>query len=144
MSALGERAVRVAVIGIVVGLAVLLGLRVMDYLDKPAEPRTAEVGQGEHTVGDAMLRQPTGAIVVRGYVFANDGFPVRVCNGIQPGSPPECVGPYLELRNLDPSRVPVRKQRRERDGKDVIWSPETVALLGQVDRDRFTVQELVQ
>lgn len=134
----GELAVRFALIGIVVGLAVLVGLRVKDYVDKPPKMEAAKVGKDEMTVGDAFMRRPGQAVVVRGYVFAGDGFPVRVCNGIHRTSPAQCVGPYLELRNLDPSRVPVTKKG------DVIWSPEPVAFLGRVEQDRFMVQELLQ
>lgn len=134
--------VRIAVFVVVGGLALALALRIKGLLDEP--PRTAQPKPrpGELTVGEALGRQPDKPVVVRGYVFANDGFPVRVCAGIKRTSPPSCVGPFLELRNLDPSRVPVRQERDDK-GRDVIWSPEPVGFLGDVSADRFLVRELL-
>jgi hypothetical protein len=134
---LADRVMRVVVIGAAAGLVALVGLRVAELLDDPPKPELAALRSDETSVADALRRAPAGTIIVRGYVFAGDGFPVRVCSGILRESPPKCVGPFLELRNLDPSRVPVRQQG------SVIWSPETVGFLGQVDRDRLVVQELL-
>lgn len=132
-----DRVMRVVVIGALAGLVALVGLRVAELLDDPPKPELAALRSDENSVADALVRRPENVIIVRGYVFAGDGFPVRVCNGILRESPPKCVGPFLELRNLDPSRVPVRRQ------ESVIWSPETVGFLGRVDQDRFVVQELL-
>lgn len=134
--------VRALIFLVVGGLAVALGLRVWGLLDRPPSTSTAEVRKDEMPVAEALGRQPTKPVIVRGYVFAGDGFPVRVCNGIRRTSPPSCIGPFLELRNLDPSRVPVRKQRDDK-GRDIIWSPEPVAFLGDVAKDRFLVRELL-
>lgn len=138
----GEQFIRVAVIGIVVGLVVLVALRIMELTDDPPKPEAAKPREGETSVAEAFRLQPAGAVIVRGYVFTGDGFPVRVCDGIVRESPPRCVGPFLELRNLDPSRVPVRAQDDKERGR-IIWSPEPVAFLGQVNRDRLLVQELL-
>lgn len=135
--------IRIAIFVVLGGVAVALGMRIMSLLDAPPSTSTAAPRKDELAVAEAIGRQPTKPVIVRGYVFANDGFPVRVCNGIKRTSPPSCVGPFLELRNLDPSRVPVRQQRDDTSGRDVIWSPEPVALLGDVAKDRFLVRELL-
>lgn len=139
---LGEQAIRVAVIALIAGLAAMVGLRVAELFEDPPKPEIAVKRTDETSVADAFRLQPQGTIIIRGYVFTGDGFPVRVCDGILRESPPKCVGPFLELRNLDPSRVPVRIQEDKERGA-VIWSPESVAFLGQVAQDRFIVQELL-
>jgi hypothetical protein len=133
--------VRAVVLLTLAGLAVAVVMRVVDLLDKPPAEERAAVRADEFSVAEAFSKHPTRAVVVRGYVFAGDGFPVRVCNGIKRSSPAGCVGPYLVLSGLDPSRVPVVSMRS--GGRTVIWSPEPVGLLGQVDADRFAVRELL-
>ncbi|HVF75848.1 MAG TPA: hypothetical protein VM938_12430 [Acidimicrobiales bacterium] len=128
----------IAVLAVVaVVLVGLVAVRAWQLFSPPTRERTVQVRPGEMTAQDAFYRRPTKETVVRGYVFAGGGFPARLCTGLRTGSPADCVGPYLVLENLDPSRVPVR------EAKGVVWSTEPIAFLGTVTADRLTVREIV-
>lgn len=131
---------RVGIAVLTVVAVVLVGLvavRAWRLLNPPVRERTVQVRPGELTAQDAFYRRPAKETVVRGYVFAGGGFPARLCTGLRTGTPAQCVGPYLVLENLDPSRVPVR------EAEGVVWSTEPIAFLGTVTVDRLTVREIV-
>lgn len=135
---------RWAFIALAVIVAVLMGVvgarAYRLFTDNERELRV-EGRRGELTVDQAFAQRPRQPTVVRGYVTAGGGFPARLCTALRQSDPPECVGPYLTLHNLDASRVPVKAHG---DGDDrVVWSPEPVALLGTVVADRMAVTEIV-
>ncbi|HEX9970061.1 MAG TPA: hypothetical protein VGB03_07970 [Acidimicrobiales bacterium] len=138
-----ERAGFIALAVVVAVLVGLVGVRAYAlFTDRGARELRVEAGRGELTVDQVFEHRPRQAMVVRGYVTAGGGFPARLCTALRESDPPQCVGPYLVLHNLDASRVPVHAKG---DGDDrVVWSPEPVALLGTVTTDRMTVTEILR
>lgn len=126
------------VVAVLVGL---VGVRAYGLFTDHERELRVEARRGELTVDQAFAQRPRQPAVVRGYVTAGGGFPARLCTALRESDPPQCVGPYLTLHNLDASRVPVKAHG---DGDErVVWSPEPVALLGTIVADRMAVTEIV-
>lgn len=138
-----DKATFVAVAVVVALLVGVVGLRAYElFTGRGDRELPVEAGRGELTVDQAFQRRPRDPVVVRGYVTAGAGFPARLCTALRESDPPQCVGPYLVLHNLDASRVPVHATG---DGDDrVVWSPQPVALLGTVTTDQMTVTEILR
>ncbi|HUQ39458.1 MAG TPA: hypothetical protein VM030_04840 [Acidimicrobiales bacterium] len=133
--------VKVLWVAIVIAL-LLLVLQVGKALTGDSTPRAAKAGAGEITVDEALTRAPRRAVAVRGYVFTRRGFPPQLCSGKKPGDPPRCSGPFLSIDNLDLGRLALKTGSD--NGIPVGWTPEPIALLGQLNAASITVQEILR
>jgi hypothetical protein len=100
--------------------------------------------RGEWTVGDAVSRAGPGPLAVRGWVFndvATNG--LRLCDGIRSGSPPSCLGPFVDLYNVDAGTFSLKKGHDAKAGP-VQWLPDPVAVYGTLKGTAFTVQSVLR
>lgn len=112
-------------------------------LDRPDAARLAEARSGELSVSDALADSGDRRVAVRGYVHEGGGFPVRLCSGLQGGDPPRCVGPFLELLQVDAARFGLQQGTDDR-GRRVQWSRRPLTLLGTIAGTRMTVAQVLQ
>jgi hypothetical protein len=138
-STLPWQVLRVLTIGGFVAVAVLA----VRALDRPEATRVAEARSGELPVAEALAASGEGRLAVRGYVHEGGGFPLRLCSGLQGGDPPRCVGPFLELLQVDAARFGLERGTDDR-GRRVLWSPRPVTLLGTIEGTRMTVAQVLQ
>ena len=122
-----------AAIGVIV--FVIVSVARPDSNDEPSV-RLAKSDDHGLSVRDAINRAPNVAFAVRGFVV-DDGAFVQLCEGIQDTKPPRCAGSVLLVRNLDQSRLDMR-----RSGK-VRWTPDPVVLGGKVDGTQLYVADVL-
>lgn len=101
-----------------------------------------ELGSGELQVDVAIAVAGRESVTVRGYVFSGPGSaPLRICNGIERGSPPRCIGPYLALEGVNEGSFNFREG--EDDGRPMKWVPDPVALHGRIAGTVMTVDQIL-
>lgn len=124
---------------VVFGAVVVLGFRT---LNPPPERSIAEVRGGELNVS-AAINGPAGVVTVRGYVFSGPGGSgLRLCQGREASSPPECLGPFLDLDGVNEGSFSL-EAKQTGDG-DARWVEEPIALRGTVLGTRMTVTEILR
>jgi hypothetical protein len=101
----------------------------------------AKAKAGELDVLDALTRNPRDQVTVRGYVMSGP-YGLRLCRGLKVTSPPNCVGPWLDLENVNEGSFSLRSGGR--GGTRVRWNPDPVSLLGRVSGSRLAVDQVVQ
>jgi hypothetical protein len=102
------------------------------------EPR-----QGELDVADAIAVAGQRPEAVRGYVFKGPGgLGLRLCDGKRNGSPPLCVGPFLELYQVDEGAFGM-KTGKTKDG-EVRWVNDPLTIRGTIVGTAMTVSEVLQ
>jgi hypothetical protein len=78
------------------------------------------------SVAEALRHRGTEPVYVRGSVLIDRRGTMRLCAALAESDPPQCSGPSLLVRRLDPTRLP----RRSRSG-GVTWA-DSVTLRGTV------------
>ena len=134
------QALRIVTVLLAAGL-VLLGA--VKLFDKPDKPQKVELKSDELGVHDAIIRSIGKRMAVRGYVFDGPGgLRLRICEGRMPGSPPSCLGPFIDI---DGPGVGTLEFKTGNDhGDPVRWSPDPVTLVGPVSGTRMTVEEVLR
>ena len=106
--------------------------------DKQAEPR-----QGELDVADAISVAGQRPLAVRVYVFKGPGgLGLRLCDGKQAGSPPRCLGPFLDLYRIDEGSFALRSGTT--DAGEVQWVDDPLTIRGTIIGTAMTVSEVLQ
>jgi hypothetical protein len=105
-----------------------------------AHQREAGLKPGEVSVAEGLAtsRNP---ITLRGWVFNDPALGpagLRLCNAYHPGSPPSCVGPFVDLYDTDPGAFSLRAK------KGVRWGAEPIAVYGTLDGTALTVQAVLR
>jgi hypothetical protein len=90
------------------------------------------------TVGQALGIGPS-EVKVRGFLFAEDGGRVLLCNSLV-GTPAQCGGPFLEVQGLDMATVP-GVQPVEGASPPARFTPEELVLTGVVQVGLMTVTQ---
>ena len=88
---------------------------------------------GGLTIGEALETDADPPLLVRGYVVGR-GARLRFCSALLESHPPQCGGPSLALEGVEHADI---GELRRAEG--VEWTEREVALLGEVDGDRFRV-----
>lgn len=88
------------------------------------------------TVAEALGLQPLRPVVVGGFVF-DDQVGLRLCQSRNPGDPPECVGPWLDLERLDTTRLVL-----EQEG-EIVYSTGAVRLGGEITGTVMAVTDIL-
>jgi hypothetical protein len=102
------------------------------------EPR-----QGELDVADAISVAGQKPLAVRGYVFKGPGgLGLRLCDGKQNGSPPRCLGPFVDLYQVDEGSFGMKSAKTD-DG-EVKWVPDPLTIRGTIVGTAMTVSEVLQ
>ena len=118
-------------------LVVLAGCGGSLETDEPAAGTTPSLGHpapgGGLTIDEALETDAEPPLLVRGYVVGR-GDELRVCSLLRESHPPQCGGPTLALEGFSESDI---GDLRRAEG--VVWTEKEVALLGEVDGDRFRV-----
>ena len=127
---------------------VAAGLLVLAVIVKvfagPAEDEHIESGGGTLTVTEAIQKFSREPLAVRGFVFEGPGgLGLRVCDGRRPGSPPSCIGPFLDLYGPGVDALDLRTGK-DGEGRRIRWSPDPVTLLGPVSGARLDVQQVLR
>lgn len=81
------------------------------------------------SVVDAAKTAPLKPISVRGFIFVDSTDRVLLCSERTKEKVPFCAGTVMEVRDLDLSRLPM-KRGKTLSGNDWAWSDGIVALLG--------------
>lgn len=135
---MGERGWRIVAVVVAVGVLLALG-RFLVELSGGEGPTRVTSSASSLSVADAVSRHLTRPVPVTGFAFVEDGA-LRLCNGREPGDPPRCVGPFLDVTGIDPSRLPLE---RAEPPSEVSWSPEPVVLAGTVRAGRLDAEEIL-
>ena len=130
------------------GTFVLAGLLVLGVVLKlfasPPEDEHVESGRDGLRVNDAIQKISPQPVAVRGFVFEGPGgLGLRLCDGRRPGSPPSCIGPFLDLYGPGVDALELRTGK-DGDGRRVRWSPDPVTLFGPVSGARLDVQQVLR
>lgn len=116
----------------VVVLNIALRLRGDDTTD------TVERTDEAVTVVDAMTAAAGASRRVRGFVF-DDAAGLRLCQARQ-RDPVACIGPFLQLRDLDPASLPLEEVE---DGSGRFFhTPGPVTLVGTIDGTSMRVDDI--
>lgn len=116
----------------VVSLNLALGIRGGGAVD------TVERTDDAVTVLDAMTAAAGAPRSVRGFVF-DDAVGLRLCQARQ-RDPIACIGPFLELRNLDPASLPLEEV--EVGSARFFHTPGPVTLVGAVEGTSMRVDDI--
>ena len=109
------------------------------------DPAPASAGaptrEGGLSIDEALASELDGPLMVKGYVVAAEGGPVRLCSALLESFPPQCGEPSLVVEGLDLDALDGLKSTA-RDGGIVAearWSEQPVSLLGTVEDGVLTV-----
>jgi hypothetical protein len=100
--------------------------------DSSKEPEVAEPVAGSVTVADAISggHKADATLAVRGFLFEGGGTGVRLCPRRKPTKPPVCLGPYLDVYELDVHGLPFKSGTFL--GRRVRWLDQPVTVYGKV------------
>ena len=117
---------------------------VVKLFASPAEDEHITAGGGTLTVTEAIQKISREPVPVRGFVFEGPGgLGLRLCDGRRPGSPPSCIGPFLDLYGPAVNALDLRTGE-DGKGRRIRWSPDPVTLLGPVTGARLDVQQVLR
>jgi hypothetical protein len=129
------------VAGLAVGfLLALAGLAAYRAAVRPTS-HPAKARPGEIDVLQAVTLNPSGPVSVRGYVMSGP-YGLRLCRGLKGSSPPDCLGPWLELDGVNEGSFSLKSGRR--GSTTVSWGPQPVSLLGRVSGAHMAVDHVLQ
>jgi len=129
--------VRIATVAVFAAVAVVGWAR---FHGGRAHDKHALTRAGEVSVADAVSAQRS-PVSVRGWVFNDPALGaggLRLCNGFRPGSPPSCVGPFVDLYGVDPGSFALRSR------SGVRWGEDPIAVYGALDGTALTVQSVLR
>lgn len=111
---------------------------------RPGDPTTTpDPRAGETAVDQAIAIAGREPLIVRGYVFDGPGgLGLRLCNGRQNGSPPRCLGPFIDLDGVNQGSFAL--EEGETDDGPVRWTEEPLALRGVLLGTRMRVTEVLR
>ena len=126
------------------GLAALVAVAALKFFAPGAHDQLPTLRAGELRVSRAIDVAGPEAVTVRGDVFVGPGgLGLRLCDHRRTGSPPACVGPFLDLAGVNEGSFALRSGRDKR-GRTVKWQPESVTLLGSVNGTLMTVEQVLR
>lgn len=110
----------------------------------PSEPQTIdEPKAGEIDVANAVNGFEDRPVTIRGHVFIGPGgLGLRLCQGRQNTSPPQCLGPFVDLDGVNEGSFSF-ETAKTKDG-EVKFGEDPIALRGTVNGTRFNVSEILQ
>lgn len=122
-------------------VAVALAVAACDSSDEGASADTgsappsagAAIPGGGLTIEQAIASTLEGPLMVRGYLVAPEGGPVRLCSALLESYPPQCGEPSLVVEGLDLATVESLAQTSEPDLAQVTWSDAEISILGDVE-----------
>lgn len=142
-----ERSARVlrALTIVVCAAAVILGGRMLyELLTAESAVEVVEPRQGEMDVERAIGVAGPEPVAVRGYVFEGPGgLGLRLCNGIQKGDPPRCLGPFLDLYQVNRASFDLVEGESD-DGPVFHPKGRAVTIRGVIVGTAMTVQQVLQ
>jgi hypothetical protein len=119
--------------------------------DDPAEPGASPeppATSGDQTIpADALTIEEVIAMsadiprLVKGYVVAVDGEPIRLCSALLESYPPQCGGPSLVIEGVDLASLGGLATTDEPDLAQVAWSESEMAFLGDIGPGTITVSD---
>jgi hypothetical protein len=123
---------------------VLVALVVSRFFADPPKDEHIDPARGTFTVNEAVQKISPTPIPVRGFVFEGPGgLGLRLCDSRKPGSPPSCIGPFLDLQGQGIDALDLRSGKDDH-GRRIRWSPDPVTLLGPVHGARLDVQQVLR
>jgi hypothetical protein len=99
----------------------------------------APIPGGGLTIDEALASTLPGPLVVKGFVVAPEGEPVRLCSLLLESYPPQCGGTSLVVVGLDLSTVDGLVQTAEPDLAQVSWTDAEGSILGEIEDGVLTV-----
>ena len=122
---------------------VAAGVLFVRLFNPPPQAKEAEPREGELDVADAISVAGTKPLAVRGYVFKGPGgLGLRLCDGRQPGSPPRCLGPFVDLYRVDEGSFGLKTGKT--DAGTVQWVDDPLTIRGTIVGTARTVSEVLQ
>jgi len=100
-----------------------------------------EQQQRRTTIEQAIASTLQGPLMVKGYLVAPEGGPVRLCSALLESYPPQCGEPSLVVEGLDLATVEGLAQTSEPDLAQVTWSDAEISILGDVEDGVITVSQ---
>ena len=99
----------------------------------------APIPGGGLSIDEALASTLTGPLMVKGYIVAPAGEPVRFCSALLESYPPQCGGPSLVVEGIDLSTVEGLTETSDPSLAQVQWSDAEVSLLGAVEDGTLTL-----
>ena len=107
----------------------------------PAPSAGSPIPGGGLTIEEAIASTLEGPLMVKGYLVAPEGGPVRLCSALLESYPPQCGEPSLVVEGLDLATVEGVVQTSEPDLAQVTWSDAEISILGDVEDGVITVSQ---
>ena len=107
----------------------------------PAPSAGSPIPGGGLTIEEAIASTLEGPLMVRGYLVAPEGGPVRLCSALLESYPPQCGEPSLVVEGLDLATVEGLTATSEPDLAQVTWSDAEISILGDVEDGVITVSQ---
>ena len=77
--------------------------------------------------------------MIKGFLVAEKGGPVRLCSALAESYPPQCAGSSLVVEGLDLSTVEGLTTPPEPEYAHTSWTDSEISLLGEVEDGVLTV-----
>ncbi len=106
-----------------------------------APSQGAPIPGGGLSIQEAIDSTLEGPLMVKGYLVAPEGGPVRLCSALLESYPPQCGEPSLVVEGLDLATVEGLAQTSEPDLAQVTWSDAEISILGDVEDGVITVSQ---
>ena len=107
----------------------------------PAPSAGSPIPGGGLTIEEAIASTLEGPLMVKGYLVAPEGGPVRLCSALLESYPPQCGEPSLVVEGLDLATVEGLTSTSEPDLAQVTWSDAEISILGDVEDGVITVSQ---
>ena len=92
----------------------------------------APIPGGGLSIEEALASTIEGPLMVKGYLVAPEGEPVRLCTALLESYPPQCGAPSLVVEGLELASVEGLQRTEDPELAPVTWSDGIVSLLGTV------------
>ena len=107
----------------------------------PAPSAGSPIPGGGLAIEEAIASTLEGPLMVKGYLVAPEGGPVRLCSALLESYPPQCGDPSLVVEGLDLATVEGLTATSEPDLAQVTWSDAEISILGDVEDGVITVSQ---
>lgn len=92
----------------------------------------APIPGGGLSIEEALASTLDGPLMVKGYLVAPEGEPVRLCAALLESYPPQCGAPSLVVEGIELASVEGLRRTDDPGLAPVTWSDGIVSLLGTV------------
>jgi hypothetical protein len=96
---------------------------------------------GGLTIEEAIASTLEGPLMVKGFLVAPDGEPIRLCSALLESYPPQCGEPSLVVEGLDLESVEGLTRAEEPQYAHTAWTDAEISLLGDIEDGVLSLSE---